>query len=78
MKNRFASKTLLAVAAGLFVLGGTASLRADGMWDSRHHYQRDNYGYWDEHHSYHHYIKYGGHNGYWDTQGPVRVFINVD
>jgi hypothetical protein len=70
-------KAVLAILAATFVLSGAASLRADNMWDSRHHYRRDNYGYYDHGH-YHHYIQYGGHNGYWDTQGPVRVFINVD
>jgi len=72
-------KIVLAGLAGLFVLTGAANLWADGgQWDSRHHYRRDNYGYWDQHNTYHHYIKYHGHNGYWDTMGPVRVFINVD
>jgi hypothetical protein len=58
------------------ILGGAISLRADN-WDSRHHYRRDNYGYWDgpryRHYEYRHH-----HHGYWDTRGPVRVFINVD
>ena len=35
-------------------------------------------GYWDSHHHYNHYIQYHGHNGYWDTTGPFRIFINVD
>ena len=69
---------VLAGMTGLLVLTGAANLWADGQWDSRHHYRRDNYGYWDQHNSYHHYIRYHDHNGYWDTMGPIRVFINVD
>ena len=66
--------------AALFLLtGATTNLWAhDGQWDARHHYYRDNYGYWDEHDQYHHYIVYNNHHGYWDTRGPVRVFISVD
>ena len=64
--------------AALFVLTGAANLWADGQWDSRHHYRRDNYGYWDSGNHYHHYIVYHNHHGYWDTMGPVRLFINVD
>ncbi|MCE0496599.1 MAG: hypothetical protein LV481_01445 [Methylacidiphilales bacterium] len=73
-------KIILAGMAALFVLTGAANnlWAHDGQWDSRHHYYRDNYGYWDEQDHYHHYIIYGGHHGYWDTRGPVRVFINVD
>jgi len=80
MKTTLSSfcKIVLAAAAGLFVLTGASNLWADNMWDSRHHYRRDNYGYWDQHNRYHHFIQYHGHNGYWDTTGPVRVFINVD
>ena len=56
---------------------GTASAH-DGQWDSRHHYYRDNYGYWNEHDRYQHYITWHNHHGYWDNRGGVRVFINVD
>jgi hypothetical protein len=72
------SKFVFTVLAVLLMAVGASSLWADNMWDARHHYRRDNYGYWDEHNSYHHYIRYHDHNGYWDTMGPVRVFINVD
>ena len=75
-------KSTLAVLATAFVLTATSTLWADndgprGDWDGRHHYRRDNYGYWDGDH-YNHYILYNNHHGYWDTRGPVRVFINVD
>jgi hypothetical protein len=49
-----------------------------GAWDGRHHYYRDNYGYWDEHDRYRHYVYWQHHHGYWDNRGGVRVFINVD
>jgi hypothetical protein len=71
-------RIILAIAATLLLVTSAASLRADGEWDSRHHYRRDNYGYYDKGNHYHHYIQYRGHNGYWDTTGPLRIFINVD
>jgi hypothetical protein len=73
-------KLIFGVMAALFVLTGAATqlLAHDGQWDSRHHYYRDNYGYWDEHDHYHHYVVWHDHHGYWDTRGPIRVFINVD
>jgi len=71
-------KIVFMALVGLFVLSGASSLWADNMWDSRHHYRRDNYGYWDAHNRYHRFIHYHGHNGYWDTTGSVRVFINVN
>jgi hypothetical protein len=70
-------KTIFAALSAAFVLGGTSSLWADNTWDSRHHYRRDNYGYYDGPH-YHHYILWHEHHGYWDDRGPTRVFINVD
>lgn len=72
------SKFAPTVLAVLLIAAGANSLWADNMWDSRHHYRRDNYGYWDENNSYHHFIIWHDHHGYWDTRGPVRVFINVD
>jgi len=73
-------KIVLAIMAALFVATGAATQlwAHDGQWDSRHHYYRDNYGYWDSHDHYNHYILWHSHHGYWDTRGPVRVFINVD
>jgi hypothetical protein len=71
------SKFALTLAALLLMAAGANSLWADNMWDSRHHYRRDNYGYYDGDH-YHHYQTWHNHRGYWDTRGPVRVFINVD
>ena len=65
---------------GAFLLAGTPVM-ADphpGGWDSRHHYYRDNYGWWDEHDHYRHFIFWHGHHGYWDNRGVTRVFINVD
>ena len=61
-------KSTLAVLATAFVLTATNTLWADndgprGDWDGDH---------------YNHYILYNNHHGYWDTRGPVRVFINVD
>jgi hypothetical protein len=69
-----ATLTLLSLGAGTMA---TASAH-DGQWDSRHHYRRDNYGYWNEHDRYNHYITYRNHHGYWDNRSGVRVFINVD
>jgi hypothetical protein len=78
-------KLTLALAGVLVLFAGSATTaladRDDhprGQWDSRHHYRRDNYGYYDSGNRYHHYIFYHNHHGYWDTVGPVRVFINVD
>jgi hypothetical protein len=74
--------TLLAVIAAFFAVSGASAWAdehhwADNQWDSRHHYRRDNYGYYDGD-RYSHYILYNGHHGYWDSRGAVRVFINVD
>jgi len=72
-------KFVLAAGAALFVLTGANNLWAhDGQWDSRHHYYRDNYGYWDNGDHYRHFVYWHSHHGYWDTRGPVRVFINID
>jgi hypothetical protein len=77
--SSFVRKSLLALAAVLFAASGATKLWAhDGEYDSRHHYYRDNYGYWDDHDHYHHYMTYHSHHGYWDDRGPFRVFINVD
>jgi hypothetical protein len=65
---------------GISLVADTAAM-ADphpGVWDSHHHYRRDNYGYWDEHDHYRHFIFWHNHHGYWDTRGTTRVFINVD
>jgi len=72
------NKIVFTVLTILLMATGVNSLWADNTWDSRHHYRRDNYGYYDEHNGYHHYILWHEHHGYWDTRGPVRVFINVD
>ena len=80
MTSPIIHKTLLTVLTvfGL-VLGATGLAAAhDGQWDSRHHYYRDNYGYWDNHDHYRHYILWHEHHGYWDTRGSTRVFINID
>jgi hypothetical protein len=77
MKNT-STKFVFTLLTVLLMAAGASSLWADGTWDSRHHYRRDNYGYWDEHNHYNHYVMYHHHHGYWDTRGPVRVFINVD
>jgi hypothetical protein len=72
-------KTILAALALLFVTTGASQVWAhDGQWDSRHHYYRDNYGYWDDHDRYRHYVYWHEHHGYWDDRGGFRVFINVD
>ena len=75
-------KFTLGALAAAFVLTATSSLWADddhdrGEWDSRHHYRRDNYGYYDGDH-YRHYETWHNHHGYWDYRGPFRVFIQVD
>jgi hypothetical protein len=72
-------KTVLAALAALFVLTSATTLWAhDGQWDARHHYFRDNYGYWNNSDHYQHFIYWHNHHGYWDTRGPIRIFINVD
>ncbi len=76
----FLQKALLTVTAtaGL-VIGATGlAVAHDGQWDGRHHYYRDNYGYWDNHDHYRHYTYWHTHHGYWDTRGGSRIFINVD
>ena len=72
-------RIVLAALVATFVLSGASSLWADwnNQWDSRHHYRRDNYGYYDGNH-YHHYEHWHNHSGYWDTRGSSRIFINVD
>jgi hypothetical protein len=79
MKTTSASgrKTLLIAFAVLFVAMGV-NVMAGGQWDSRHHYRRDNYGYWDHGNHYHHYTYWHNHHGYWDESGGPRIFINVD
>ena len=74
--------TLLTVIATFFVVSAASAWAddhpwADNQWDGRHHYRRDNYGYWDGN-TYSHYVLRNGHHGYWDNRGAVRVFINVD
>ena len=73
-------RAILTLTATLGVIIGTAGLASahDGQWDHRHHYYRDNYGYWDNHDHYRHYETWHSHRGYWDTRSHVRVFINVD
>ena len=73
-------KNVLAMMITLIALTGAANKlwAHDGQWDTRHHYYRDNYGYWDEHDHYRHYVVYHNHHGYWDNRGLFRVFINVD
>jgi hypothetical protein len=64
-----------------FLILAPTAAQADphpGVWDTRHHYYRDNYGWWDEHDHYRHYIYWHSHHGYWDSRGGTRVFINVD
>jgi hypothetical protein len=76
--SSFLHQIILAATAALLLVTGANLWAHNGQWDSRHHYYRDNYGYWDNHDHYRHYIVYHGHNGYWDERGPFRVFINVD
>jgi hypothetical protein len=71
------SKFMVTVLAVVLMAIGTSSVWADYYWDGRHHYRRDNYGYYDGP-AYHHYIIYNNHHGYWDTRGATRIFINVD
>jgi hypothetical protein len=72
-------KMILSVLAAAFVFAGTSSLWAhDGQWDGRHHYYRDNYGYWDNGDHYRHYEHWHNHTGYWDTRGGSHIFINVE
>jgi hypothetical protein len=82
MKSTSLFKALLILVTALgFLVFSPATAQADphgGVWDTRHHYYRDNYGYWDEHDKYHHFIDWHGHHGYWDNRGATRVFINVD
>jgi hypothetical protein len=83
MKTTSLFKILLALVTVLGFFGvAPTTAKADephpGVWDSRHHYRRDNYGYWDDHDHYRHFIFWHNHHGYWDNKGGVRVFINVD
>lgn len=86
MKTTSFLTTLAATAALLLVTGAGSSLMADryngyphgGYWDHNHHYYRDNYGYYNNNRVYNPYVIHNHHHGYWDTRGPVRVFINVD
>ena len=79
MKTSSYRKILVVLAAFVFVLTGTKNLWAhDGEYDSRHHYYRDNYGYWDNGDHYRHYEHWNNHVGYWDTRGSSRIFINID
>ncbi len=82
MKTTSLFKTLLALVTVLGFAGIVPNAQADephpGVWDARHHYRRDNYGYWDDHDRYRHFIVWHNHHGYWDDRGGVRVFINVD
>jgi hypothetical protein len=80
MKMTSLSKALLAIVTllGFLAVAPTTAQAHDGQWDARHHYYRDNYGYWDEHDRYHHFIAWHNHHGYWDNRGATRVFINVD
>ena len=82
MKTNYASLmkltlTLIAAAAIGVLLGTLKAQAHDGQWDSRHHYYRNNYGYWDNHDHYRHYETWNGHHGYWDDRGGSRVFISV-
>jgi hypothetical protein len=80
MKTISAFKALLALVTmlGFLAIAPTPAQAHPGAWDSRHHYYRDNYGYWDEHDRYRHYVYWHNHHGYWDNRGGVRFFINVD
>ena len=82
MKKSLLSKLLLTLVSLIgFASVGSLNASADphrGVWDARHHYYRDNYGYWDEHDRYRHFISWHNHHGYWDNRGGTRVFINVD
>ncbi len=82
MKTTSLFKALLALVVTLGFLAATPTTAlADphpGVWDTRHHYYSDNYGYWDNNDRYGHYIYWHHHHGYWDSRGSTRVFINVD
>jgi hypothetical protein len=81
MKTTSLSKLALVLVTLLSFYGVAPTAQADphpGVWDSRHHYRRDNYGYWDDHDRYQKYIYWNNHHGYWDDRGGIRVFINVD
>jgi hypothetical protein len=82
MKTISLFKALLALVTilGFFAIAPTTA-SADphpGGWDGRHHYYRDNYGYWNDHDRYTHYQDWHNHHGYWDDRGGTRVFINVN
>ena len=70
-------KVTLAILAVAFVLTGTSNLWADDGFYSRHPYRCDNYGYWDGHGHYRHFVTWHDHRGYWDDRGPVRVFVRI-
>jgi len=67
------TKGLMAITAltVTMMMAGLSNSSAD-------YYQHDHNGYWDNHHSYHHYTSYHGHQGYWYPQpNGVRVWINI-
>jgi hypothetical protein len=82
MKTISLFKALLALVTMLgFLAIAPTTASADphpGVWDARHHYYRDNYGYWNDHDRYTHYQDWHNHHGYWDDRGGTRVFINVN
>ena len=73
----FNALLILVTILGFLAVAPTARAH-EGQWDGRHHYYRDNYGYWDDHDRYRHYIYWHNHHGYWDNRGGARIFINVD
>lgn len=76
LKLTLALLTILSLSFGAATTASAEPHR--GVWDSRHHYYRDNYGYWDNNDRYRHYIMYNHHHGYWDNRGGARIFISVD
>ena len=66
-------KVLLTIAV-LAIFGSSFA----NAYDRDRRYQYGHNGYWDEHHSYHHWDHYNGHDGYWHQRDDgVRVFIDI-
>jgi hypothetical protein len=73
-------KTLKTTPKGILaIVALTVTLMMAGAGTSfADYYHHDHNGYWDNHHAYHHYTSYHGHQGYWyPQQNGVRVWINI-
>jgi hypothetical protein len=70
---------IMALAIITLVLGlASASPAVADTFGPYHPYTYGHNGYWDEHHGYHHWQQYNGHDGYWTHRSDgVRIFIHI-